>query len=229
MTDFLRKLAVFLQKHSEGVQVVRQLSSEDTIEPPEEEGGFSRALLVPEPDRKEFGVFEVPRSDEPTQFTHFIDGIQHSQLLYYQLTKHGVMPVVYGYVAAMVLERRNRELHPAPALTEAHEALYLPLKAFDASLFERAGIAVHDSLEARELVNDLVPDDAGACGGDGGACARPAGAQTRPALDRAAEARLRRLAAGGRLDCRLDERVGAATAGECGRRLQVAPHHLPGD
>jgi hypothetical protein len=153
MTDFLRKLAVFLQKHSEGVQVVRQLSSEDTIEPPEEEGGFSRALLVPEPDRKEFGVFEVPRSDEPTQFTHFIDGIQHSQLLYYQLTKHGVMPVVYGYVAAMVLERRNRELHPAPDLIEAQEALYLPLKAFDASLFEQAGITVHDSLEERELVN----------------------------------------------------------------------------
>jgi len=76
MTDFLRKLAAFLQAHPEGVQVVRQLSSEDTIEPPEEEGGFSRALLVPEPDRKEFGVFEVPRSDEPTQFTHFIDGIQ---------------------------------------------------------------------------------------------------------------------------------------------------------
>jgi hypothetical protein len=151
MTDFLRKLAVFLQKHSEGVQVVRQLSSEDTIEPPEEEGGFSRALLVPEPDRKEFGVFEVPRSDEPTQFKHFIDGIQHSQLLYYQLTQYGVMPVVYGYVAAMVLERRNHELHPVPALTEAHEALYLPLKAFDASLFERAGIAVHDSLEEREL------------------------------------------------------------------------------
>ncbi len=151
MTDFLRKLAAFLQEHSEGVQVVRQLSSEDTIEPPDEEGGFSQAMLASEPGRKEFGVFGVPRSDEPTQFTHFIDGIQHSQLLYYQLTQYGVMPVVYGYVAAMVLERRDRELHPVPALTEAHEALYLPLKAFDASLFERAGIAVHDSLEAREL------------------------------------------------------------------------------
>jgi hypothetical protein len=45
MTDFLRKLAAFLQEHSEGVQVVRQLSSEDTIEPPDEEGGFSRAMV----------------------------------------------------------------------------------------------------------------------------------------------------------------------------------------
>jgi hypothetical protein len=72
-------------------------------------------------------------------------------VLYYQLTKHGLLPVVYGYVAAMVLERRNRELHPVPDLTESQEALYLPLKAFDASLFEQAGITVHDSLEEREL------------------------------------------------------------------------------
>lgn len=151
MTELLRRVAAYLQAYPDGVQVVRQISTEDTPEVPEEEGGFSRALLVPEPDRKAFGVFEVPRSATPTQFTHFIDGIQHSQLLYYQRTDYGVLPVVYGYVAAMVLERRERALHPVPALTESHEALYLPLKAFDADQFAQAGIPVHDSLEAREL------------------------------------------------------------------------------
>lgn len=151
MTPFLQKVVQFLRENPEGVQVVRRLSSEDTIEPPEEEGGFSRAWLVPEPDRKEFGVFPVPPTDEPTQFTHFIDGIQHSHLLYYQQTAHGLLPVVYGYVASMVLERRERELHPVPSLTESEEALYLPLKAFDARKFKRAGITVYDSLEEREL------------------------------------------------------------------------------
>ncbi|MFN7015684.1 MAG: hypothetical protein ACK4P5_00770, partial [Fimbriimonadales bacterium] len=151
MTPFLQKVVQFLRENPEGVQLVRRVCTEDTIEPPEEEGGISRALLVPEPDRKEFGVFEVPRTEEPTQFTHFIDGIQHSHLLYYQQTDRGVLPVVYGYVAAMVLARRGRELHPVPELTESEEALYLPLEAFDARKFEHAGIKVHDSLEEREL------------------------------------------------------------------------------
>lgn len=151
MTPFLQRVVQFLRENPEGVQVVRRVSTEDTIEPPEEEGGFSRALLVAEPDRREFGVFAVPSLDEPTQFTHFIDGIQHSHLLYYQQTEKGLLPVVYGYVAAMVLERRNRELHPVLELTESEEALYLPLKAFDARKFKRAGVTVYDSLEEREL------------------------------------------------------------------------------
>ncbi|MFN3690670.1 MAG: hypothetical protein ACK4UU_07075, partial [Fimbriimonadales bacterium] len=151
MTDFLQRVVQFLRENPEGVQLVRRLSTEDTIEPPDEEGGFSRALLVTEPDRKEFGVFPVPRIDEPTQFTHFIDGIQHSHLLYYQQTEQGVLPVVYGYVAATVLERREGTLHPVLELTQSEEALYLPLKAFDSRKFKRAGITVYDSLEAREL------------------------------------------------------------------------------
>jgi len=151
MTPFLERVVRFLRENPEGVQVVRRVSTEDTIEPPEEEGGFSSAQLVPEPDRKEFGVFPVPTLDETTQFTHFIDGIQHSHLLYYQQTDKGLLPVVYGYVAAMVLERRERALHPVEALTEAEEALYLPLKAFDARKFKRAGVTVYDSLEEREL------------------------------------------------------------------------------
>ncbi|GIV11185.1 MAG: hypothetical protein KatS3mg020_0676 [Fimbriimonadales bacterium] len=151
MTPFLQRVVRFLRENPEGVQIVRRVSTEDTIEPPEEEGGFSRAMLVHEPDRREFGVFPVPPADEPTQFTHFIDGIQHSHLLYYQQTAKGLLPVVYGYVAAMVLERRDRALHPASDLTESEEALYLPLKAFDARKFKRADVRVYDSLEEREL------------------------------------------------------------------------------
>ncbi|MDW8107910.1 MAG: hypothetical protein RMK45_10605 [Armatimonadota bacterium] len=151
MTPFLQKVIEFLRQNPEGVQVVRRISSEDVIEPPEEEGGFTRSLLVPEPDRKQFGVFPVPPSDEPTQFTHFIDGIQHSHLLYYQQTSYGLLPVAYGYVAAMALERRDRQLHPAEGLYQAEEALYLPLKAFDARKFQEAGIKVYDSLEEREI------------------------------------------------------------------------------
>ncbi len=150
MTPFLRKVTEFLRQHPEGVKIVRRISTEDTLDPPdEEEGAFLGAIPVPEPGRKEFEVFPVPPLETPTQFTHFTDGIQHSHLLYYQQTELGYMPVVYGYVSAGILERRDRQLHLQTMETE--EALYLPLKAFNSALFRRAGIPVYDILEEREI------------------------------------------------------------------------------
>lgn len=149
MTDFLRQVVEFLRKHPEGVTLVRRVSTEDALEIPDEEGGFEGAILVPEPNRKEFGVYPVPPPDTDTQFTHFIDGIQHSHLMYYQQTRHGFMPVIYGFVSVGVLKRVARQLHLHDMRSE--EALYLPLKAFDPQLFKRYRITVHDILEAREI------------------------------------------------------------------------------
>lgn len=150
MTPFLRKVAEFLRQHPDGVKIVRRISTEDTLDPPEEEEGvFYGAIPVPEEGRKEFEVFPVPQPEAETQFTHFIDGIQHSRLLYYQQTEQGYMPVVYGYVSAGILVRHERQLHLHEM--ESEEALYMPLKAFDPHLFEQAGIPVHDVLEEREI------------------------------------------------------------------------------
>lgn len=151
MTPFLRKVAEFLRQYPEGVKLVRRISTEDELETPDEEGGFEGAMLVAEPNRKEFGTFPVPPANSTTQFTHFIDGIQHSHLMYYQQTQQGFMPVVYGFVSVGLLERRERQLHPVRI--ESEEALYLPLKAFDAARFKRHGITVHDILEEREIAD----------------------------------------------------------------------------
>lgn len=149
MTPFLRRVVEFLRENPEGVKLVRRVSTEDELDVPDEEGGFEGAILVPEPNRKEFGVYKVPPADSSTRFSHFIDGIQHSHLMYYQQTPLGFMPVVYGFVSAGLLERRARQVHPLRI--ESEEALYLPLKAFKKSLFDRHGIVVHDTLEARDI------------------------------------------------------------------------------
>ncbi len=150
MTPFLRKVLELLQENPEGIKVVRRVSTEDVPEVPDEEGASHDMMLVPEPGRPKFDVFPVEPTNEPNRFAYFIDGIQHSQLLYYQESpQYGVLPVVYGYVSAMVLRRDEGHLHPE--VFKAHEALYLPLKAVDATVFKRRQIAVHDTLEEREL------------------------------------------------------------------------------
>ncbi len=151
MTPFLRKVVELIQENPEGIRIVRRVSSEDVPQVPDEEGTSGEMMLVPEPGRAQFGVFPVEPIDEPNQFTYFIDGIQHSQLLYYQETQqYGILPVVYGYVSAMVL-RRDGERHLHPDTHEVQEALYLPLKAVDKRIFTRHRIEVHDILEEREL------------------------------------------------------------------------------
>lgn len=150
MTPFLRQVVKLLSENPEGIKIVRRVSSEDVPEVPDEEGASHDMMLVPEPGRTEFGIFEVPATDEPNQLTYFIDGIQHSQLLYYQETEQfGILPVVYGYIAALVLKRTDKQLHPDTY--EAQEALYLPLKAVDKHIFTRRQITVYDTLEEREL------------------------------------------------------------------------------
>jgi hypothetical protein len=151
MTPFLKKVVEFLRENPDGVRVVRRLTSEDIIEVPEEEGWSGEAMLVPEPERKEFGIYEVPRGHQPTAFTHFIDGIQHSQLLYYLCVEQAFLPVVYGYIAAMVLERRDRSLHPCPELHADEEALYLPARLINTRTFQKHGIIIHDTYERVEV------------------------------------------------------------------------------
>jgi hypothetical protein len=55
-----------------------------------------------------------------SQFTYFLDGIQRSWLMYMV----DYVPVYYGYTAAVIRQRSDRQLHTW--LHQVHEAIYLP-------------------------------------------------------------------------------------------------------
>lgn len=148
MTPLLQQVIHFLKEKPEGVRIVRRTTDQERLDPPlEEEATPGHALLVPERDRpsNELSVMPVPPGEEATPFTHFLDGIQHAHLLYYLCTEQGFLPVVYGYIAAMVLERRERRLYPLQDFWMQEEALYLPERLVNTSTLKRRGIPVHDT------------------------------------------------------------------------------------
>lgn len=148
MTPLLQQVIQFLRDNPKDVRIVRRLTDQEEMVAPSEEGGAGRAMLVPEPDKpNEFGVYPVPPSLKETPFTHFIDGIQHAHLLYYLCTEQGFLPVVYGYISAIVLERQDRYLMPLQDFWECQEALYLPAEWADVDILTQRGISVHDTFE----------------------------------------------------------------------------------
>lgn len=148
MTPLLQQVIQFLRDKPEGVRIVRRLTDQEDLDAPSEEGGAGRAMLATEPGKpSDFGIYPVPPSLTDTPFTHFIDGIQHAHLLYYLCTDKGFLPVVYGYIAAIVLERQDRYLMPLQDFWEYQEALYLPAEWANIDLLTQRGIPVYDTFE----------------------------------------------------------------------------------
>lgn len=157
MTPLLRKVIEFLAEKPPGVNVVRAITDqEDLLKDLMVEGKVGKAMHVIEPDKPaKFGVFPVPDNLKGTPFTHFLDGIQHARLLFYIKTEYGFLPVVYGYVATVALERRDRHLHPTPDFWQEEEALYLPRALMDTSALEMRNIRLHDIFD-RSLPDQIA-------------------------------------------------------------------------
>ncbi|MBV8062646.1 MAG: hypothetical protein JOY51_03575 [Nevskia sp.] len=81
-------------------------------------------------------------------FTCFLDGIQRGQVVYYQ----DLVPVVYGYAAAVIRARRERRM--TTRWLAASEKLYLPYDWLDPGELQAAGIETADSSPEQELVRD---------------------------------------------------------------------------
>lgn len=120
----------------------------------DDEGGFplpdaephvARAELV---EGRELRAIDLGGTDGHTGFTCFLDGIQRGQVVYY----HELVPVVYGYAAAVVRERRERR--PGTRWLAASEKLYLPYDWLDPAELQAAGVATADCTPERELERD---------------------------------------------------------------------------
>ncbi len=133
----------------------------------ESPGGPSleRSALEPEPPRLEAALpiegsaMSVRALDaEPlVGFSAFLDGIQSTRVLQYL---PGGVPLIFGTVAAVVRERRERELHTWRERPALSTRVYLP-RAITPSdhlaTFEAAGIPVHDTLDGAEAEEGQHP------------------------------------------------------------------------
>ncbi|MCS6960462.1 MAG: hypothetical protein RMK91_10490 [Pseudanabaenaceae cyanobacterium SKYGB_i_bin29] len=89
----------------------------------EEQQGFADNPKQGDAELLEHPFRAIPVGEpEPSPFTHFLDGIQRSWLLYYV---EGV-PVYYGYTAAVIRARTDRVL--STWQHRQQEALYLPTR-----------------------------------------------------------------------------------------------------
>jgi len=113
----------------------------------ETEPHVARAELI---EGKELQAIAIGAERESSGFTAFLDGIQRGQVVFYR----DLVPVVYGYTAAVVRERRDRRMSTAGQA--ASERLYLPYDWLDPSELEAAGIATVDSSPKRQLDQDEI-------------------------------------------------------------------------
>ncbi len=120
MSNLLQKLGRFIRTTNPQYRLLRPTQYE-------EKGGFSgddtirqsEATLLESPFRA-IKVGKCDVTDNP--FTHFLDGIQRSWLIYYMDSA----PVYYGYSAAVIRQRIDRIL--STWQYQNQEALYLPLR-----------------------------------------------------------------------------------------------------
>lgn len=73
-------------------------------------------------------VRELRHRLSETKFTHFLDGIQRAQTLYYD----GLSPVVYGFTAAAIRERVERRMRGDASWLDTLEAIYVPPEVYAA-------------------------------------------------------------------------------------------------
>lgn len=118
-----------------------------------EEAVTGEAQLVESP-------FAIRSLNEPVHsaFTHFLDGIERSCIVGYV----GIVPIVYGYVAAVVRERANGAFTTLAVREE--EGFYFPFEHLPAERLAAAGLparALFDSAVASSEVHPVRMADRG--------------------------------------------------------------------
>jgi hypothetical protein len=79
---------------------------------------------------------------QPGRLSCFMDGVQRQRVVMY----HGIAPVVYGYVAAVIRERgRDRRMRTLDGFAASSEALYFDHSLVPASGLRTAGVATVDT------------------------------------------------------------------------------------
>ena len=136
MSDLLRTLAAHIRNNADSE--IHVVSGQDLSD---DESGFSATA---EPKRREAKWIDSNGCDvgdpQPGKLAYFMDGIERKHVPLYV----SMIPVVYGYVAAVVRMRCDeKKMH-----TYSHkrrEALYLPRRLVKSGLLDGAGIDIIDT------------------------------------------------------------------------------------
>lgn len=126
---------------------------------------LERMALEMEPPRLEAALpiegealsYRVLDAEPLVGFHAFLDGIQSTRVLQYL---PGGMPLIFGTVAAVVRERRDRELHTWNGAPELSTRVYVPTALTPAEhlrTFDAAGIPVHDTLDGADASDGQHP------------------------------------------------------------------------
>lgn len=103
MSDLLIRLADFLEshRHHSDIHIVAHSSEPFDLPSETDESEKVTASRVLEGDGALEGI-SVPAPEGRSGFTHFLDGVQQSQVVFFW----GPVPVVYAHTAAVIRERR---------------------------------------------------------------------------------------------------------------------------
>ncbi len=140
----LSKLQRYVRRHGLA-RSGQEVSYDERLGFGEQQPQMSTAVLL-EPPLQAHSLEAIDPLDSP--FTHFLDGIQRSWLIY----EVGYVPVYYGYIGAVIRLRRDRHLHTW--LHQVHEAIYLPfahIAPSELANLQAQGFQVVDTMPQKEL------------------------------------------------------------------------------
>jgi len=133
----LTQLAAFLKEHGGGrpIHIVRHRDQyEEESAPPQAEPTYRRAEVV----EGDGTIRALPvQKGISSRFTYFIDGIQRTYVPLFWAH----VPVLYGYAAAVVRERKEDRRMYTWSQPKSQEALYFPFELIDPSEMRRYGIS----------------------------------------------------------------------------------------
>ncbi len=140
----LSELQRYVRRHGLA-RLGQEVSYDERLGFGEQQPQMSTAVLL-EPPLQAHSLEAIDPLDSP--FTHFLDGIQRSWLIY----EVGYVPVYYGYIGAVIRLRRDRHLHTW--LHQVHEAIYLPfahIAPSELANLQAQGFQVIDTMPQKEL------------------------------------------------------------------------------
>lgn len=137
--DYLRKNRARLRSAPTAAEQLEMLAQ---MQEPSAEYAIA-SLKVTEHDTMQ--AIPVRPTSHPSALRHFLDGIQHQRILYYE----GVVPVVYAYLSAVVRSRVNGRMcclrsQDIPSLRQ-RDGLYAPLRYVDEGGLRQYGIPLRDT------------------------------------------------------------------------------------
>lgn len=111
------------QKKNEGINIKIPRNSgqiDDNFPAGSEITKFSAEVLE---DSGKLGIKNVEITTDKSGFSYFLDGIERKRIFSYMRS----IPIIYGYVAGVVLKRTDKQLHSVN-LEKTYENFYMPVK-----------------------------------------------------------------------------------------------------